>query len=73
MSDLIKLSRRGSDGVFTTIWETRFLNFLKQLTAGIVVSSTIERAQYPRAQEYENSFYAAVDNALIDHQIDMCR
>ena len=32
-----------------------------------------EMPKYPRAQEYENSFYAAVDNALIDHQIDMCR
>jgi hypothetical protein len=29
--------------------------------------------RYPRAQEYESRFYATVDNALIDHQIDMYR
>ena len=32
-----------------------------------------ENPRYPRAQEYESRFYATVDNALIDHQIDICR
>lgn len=28
--------------------------------------------RYPRAQEFESSFYSAVDNAIIDHEIKLC-
>lgn len=51
-----------------------FLNFFETTDCwdcGIFDDRGMPR--YPRAQEYENSFYAAVDNALIDHQIDIRR
>ena len=57
MSDLIKLSRRGSDGVFTTIWETRVFKLFETTDCwDCGIFDDREMPKYPRAQEYENSF-----------------